>query len=306
VISLPIEVAEGEEHTYLHYLLPLKQGENSFTLTPDGGRFEINFEEIRGDLALMPFGMEVSLFHRDDKLPDGCIECHDVQESKVVAPTGLKKQISCGVCHKSIIAKGSWKHGPTLNQQCLNCHQRSIKPWKIGFPLAKDNVLCLSCHTSKRAWFSRKITHGPINLGGCTLCHNPHGENHKYQLWAEGSLALCLSCHSDMKTLVNKTPSVHGIIFGKGCVACHDPHASDEVFMLLKPINELCVSCHITMKGVVKGHPVARHPISGPRENLRSNRKLECTSCHNPHGSANNYMLTETQSGGRLCRGCHK
>ena len=146
-------------------------------------------------------------------------------------------------------------------------------------------------------------------IGGCTLCHSPHGSKHRYQLWAEGSLDLCVVCHDDKQDLLDKKNPVryvHGIIFGKGCIACHDPHATDEEFMLHKPINELCVSCHPGLAIVSQSHPVAGHPVAGPKDPLQPGRKFSCTSCHEPHGSAHQYLLIETKLGGRLCRVCHK
>ncbi|MGK2945090.1 MAG: cytochrome c3 family protein [Desulfuromonadales bacterium] len=196
-----------------------------------------------------------------------------------------------------------------MNQQCLTCHQQSAKPWGIGFPKVKSQELCFKCHTSKSSWFSREVIHGPLHLGGCTLCHNPHGENHRYQLWAEGSLALCITCHGDKQNLVSKkdrVPYVHGILLGEGCVACHNPHASDQEFMLHKPINTLCLGCHSRQSKFSSGHPVPRHPVAGSAEHLRPGRELSCSSCHNPHGSSHKYMLIESIQGGRLCRVCHE
>jgi predicted CXXCH cytochrome family protein len=91
-----------------------------------------------------------------------------------------------------------------------------------------------------------------------------------------------------------------------GCTACHDPHATDYEFMLLQPINKLCLGCHPRTGAFSAGHPVPRHPVSGPVENLRPGKKLTCTSCHDPHGSSEPYMLFQSIQGARLCRECHE
>ena len=300
---------EGDEHDYLHFRLPLKPGLNSFTIIPEGRRLDLKFKQLRVAPNLQSLGKDVVFFHQDDKLPESCVDCHDLDEIETVEPSGLKKQVSCATCHQNIINKGSSKHSSTVNQQCLSCHQQSVKPWRIGFPEIKIQNICFSCHTGKKAWLSRKVIHGPVNLGGCTLCHDPHGENHRYQLWAEGALTLCIVCHDDKQNLVSegdRLPYVHGIVFGEGCVACHDPHATDQAFMLHKPINELCLGCHPRQKAFSAGHPVPRHPIAGSTEYLRPDRELTCSSCHNPHGSSHQYMLIETLQKGRLCRVCHE
>ena len=299
----------GETHTYLHFRLPLVAGTNRFTILPSGKQVELKYRRIQAELKPKSIGKDVFLFHLDDKLPKGCDECHDLQESETLQPSGLKKQTGCAVCHADLLARGKVKHGPAVNEQCLTCHQQSVMPWRIGFPPAKIQDVCFICHTSEKAWFSRSSIHGPIFLGGCTLCHNPHGEDNQYMLWDEGSLRLCLDCHSDKENLVrkkNRVPYVHGIIFGKGCTACHDPHATDQQYMLIKPINELCVGCHPQLAGVTQRHPVDRHPVSAPTEHRRPGHKLTCVGCHDPHGSNNQYMLVETKMGARLCRVCHK
>ncbi len=301
IILEPIVSMDGEKYSYLHFRLPLEPGSNRYTILPGDQTIELNYQQIQAEFDPKTLAKEgAPLFHKDDALPKACEECHVLQ---------VENQISCTNCHQNLINKYPWQHGPFANRQCLTCHQQSVKPWRIGFPTEKFQDLCLSCHTSKRIWTSRKVLHGPLSVGGCTLCHNPHAEKYRYQLWAEGSLTLCLTCHSDKQNLVSekdRRPYVHGIIFGNGCVACHDPHATDVEYMLIKPINELCTSCHHGLFGVTKGHPVAGHPVTAPKDPNRPNRKLTCTSCHDPHGSDEQFFLIETRVGGRLCRGCHK
>ena len=307
----PVVSMEGEDYDYLHFRLPLSPGLNKFTVLPEGQQLELKYQRVQAELNLVALGKDVAFFHMNDKLPKACQECHELKETELITPAGLTKQVSCGICHPSIVNQGRWKHSTTINQQCLSCHQQSVKPWKIGFPAVKIQEICFSCHTRERSWLNGKVIHGPLILGGCTLCHNPHGEDYPFMLWADGSLTLCIACHSDKGNLVNekkekRPPFVHGIIFGKGCVACHDPHAADEQFMLKKPTNELCASCHPALQGVTKGHPVAGHPVSAPEEFRRPGRKLTCVGCHDPHGASHQYLLVETKLGARLCRGCHK
>jgi predicted CXXCH cytochrome family protein len=304
----PIVSMDDGESAFLHFRVPLVPGMNTFIIVPGDQKVELNYKRVQAEINPKSFDKNVLLFHVGNKLPKSCQACHDLDETETIDPGGLKKQTSCAACHKNITEKGSWKHSTTVTLQCLSCHQQSSKPWRIGVPPEKIQELCFNCHTGKRGWSARKVVHGPLYLGGCTLCHDPHGENHRYQLWAEGSLTLCVSCHSGMENLVsevNRLPYVHGIIPGKGCIACHDPHATDEKFMLRKPINELCLGCHQDLPGGLQGHPVAGHPLSAPMEFRRPGRQLTCVGCHDPHGSYYKSLLVETKMGARLCHGCH-
>ena len=307
-VLAPIVTMDDGDSVFLHFRVPLVPGGNMFTIVSSDEKVKINYRRVQAAVDPESFGKEVFLFHRSNKLPKLCQECHDLQETETIEPVGIKKQTGCATCHKTIVEKGTRKHSTTITEQCLSCHQQSSKPWRIGFPMVKVQNLCFNCHTGKKDWFSRSAIHGPLFMGGCTLCHDPHGSDQRYQLWADGSLDLCLSCHSGMENLVsekNRLPYVHGIIFGKGCVACHSPHASDQQYMLRKPVNQLCLGCHPVLPGGLQGHPVAGHPLSGPTEHRRPGHKLTCVGCHDPHGSNYQYLLVETKLGARLCRECH-
>jgi len=281
----PVVVDQHKEHDYLHFRLPLEPGANRFTIVPGGQQVSLNFRQLQADLNTTSLGKDVSLFHQEGNLPDLCEGCHDLEKTSTNDQIGLKQQTSCADCHRNVTEKDAWLHSTTINQQCLVCHQQSVRPWRIGFPATKTQDICLTCHTGIKDWESRAFVHGPMYMGGCTLCHGPHGGSFRYLLWAEGSTALCVACHSDKENLVRKNKPlqfVHGIIKGLGCVACHDPHGSDQPFMLSKPINQLCVSCHTGLAGITRGHPVGGHPVSGPKERRRPGRELTCVSCHDP------------------------
>ena len=306
----PLVVMEDGDYRYLHFRLPLVPKTNKFTILPGNLPIELNYQPVRGPLNRKPYGKNDYMFHLNDKLPAGCDDCHDLKESDNIDPMGqLKGQPGCFTCHKNSFNKLKFEHSPAVNNQCLVCHQQSIKPWKIGIPKGKIDDTCLTCHTAlKQEIASGTHRHGPL-VAGCTLCHNPHGDEYKYYLWADGSLDICITCHSDKRNLKDNKDSrftVHGIISGPGCVVCHDPHVSDQRFMLLKPVNDLCLGCHRENIDLKIGHPVAGHPNSGPVELRRPGRELTCVGCHDPHGSIYEHLLVETKLGGTLCRGCHK
>jgi DmsE family decaheme c-type cytochrome len=80
------------------------------------------------------------------------------------------------------------------------------------------------------------------------------------------------------------------------CVTCHDPHPKGEVpkALLKKPQMLLCTGCHLQKKAQLlrPGHMPLREG------------KMECTSCHNPHGTPNDKLLLQT-SVNQNCYSCH-
>jgi predicted CXXCH cytochrome family protein len=305
----PPKIIHFQRHNFLHFRLPLKPGMNIFTILPAGQRFEIRYQPLRADVTASTLGKDVYLFHQNDELPQSCTACHDLHMAAPIEPLGLKGQESCAICHVNILEKAKRTHSATANNLCLTCHQQFVKPWRIGFPTRKIEKNCVACHTGKAEWRAQEHIHGPLNVGGCTVCHNPHGEQHRYQLWAEGKQELCVTCHSDKGSPPQENMPLrfpHGIIGGAGCVACHDPHAADHQFLLAKPVNELCVSCHPSLSASQRGHPVGGHPVTGPTERRRPGRELSCVSCHDPHGSPFRAMLFATSIGSTFCRDCHK
>ncbi len=295
---------------YQHYRLPLVAGSNNFTLVPGGNKIRIDYQPIQSEIHLRTRGRDFYFFHAGGDLPPSCNECHTLADPGKTTKLGLPRQESCLTCHRNMVDRSPWKHSSTINQQCLACHQQSLDPWQIGMPQLRIRELCVECHTGKQSLLSKQTVHGPINLGSCTLCHDPHAGPYRRQLWADGAADLCVACHSDMAALLKdrrqrSVPYVHGLMTGPGCVACHDPHATDNLYILHKPINELCSGCHPgpALSGT---HPVARHPVIGPKDMLRPGREFGCTSCHEAHGSYHPNLLIETTQGGRLCRECHE
>ena len=189
----------------------------------------------------------------------------------------------------------------------MTCHRRGDGNRKITTLVGRVDETCFSCHINKRKWMKNSYIHGPAATGDCTVCHDPHGGKFPYMLWADPKMDICIACHTDKQNIKKKKKGFveHGIIEGNGCSACHSPHASDYRFQLADSINNVCVSCHISMKGVEDGHPVGNHPLSGTDDPRRKGRELSCSSCHNPHGANYQYLLIGSLLGGHVCSKCH-
>lgn len=308
---LPRATIEADGESYLHFTVRLEAGANRFTITPSGQKIEINYRPVRAALGPKLLSKDVYLFHGEDERRKVCSGCHDLGTTGTPGPRGETSIASCNECHHDIMEKRKWRHSPTRSGQCLFCHKSPEENGRLGFPKGYIGETCFGCHVTRAQWRSKKHMHGPLNTGGCTLCHDPHGEEYPHQLWAEGSLSLCVTCHGDKQVLATKATKgarvlyVHGPIPGVGCVVCHDPHATDNPVMLKKPVNELCVSCHLSFSEVERGHPIAEHPVKGRPERRRKDRELSCVSCHDPHGSKYRFLLIKDTKGDSICRECH-
>ncbi len=309
----PIGKWEKQGAIYVHFRLPLKAGKNLFEINPGKQYVKVTFKPLRSLLNLNLRDPSVHLFHKREIAPAECSPCHNENLPKDAQITPLPfGDISsvCYSCHRALLENVDWKHSPTTNVFCTACHlpESSVKQNTIIIPAGKVETLCFRCHTNQKKWKDMPHVHGPAGTGDCTVCHNPHGDKYKFQLWAPGERELCVACHDDKKFMLYKDRRmyVHGIVSGTGCTSCHDPHATEYRFQLYKPISKLCTSCHTKLAGLKRGHPIAKHPLAGPKDPLREGRRFTCTSCHNPHGNKNKYMLVGELVGQKVCIKCHQ
>ena len=170
---------------------------------------------------------------------------------------------------------------------------------------------CATCHTgydtsiaaSKHGQIRNART--PAAAMGCESCHGP-GEAHVNdpekvkpiqfnKLAAADVTAACTTCHNR---------GTHALWKGSqheqrnvSCVSCHSIHKPRSTTAQLKAINQQqqCMSCH--RDKVAKLDRSGHMPV---REG-----KMECSSCHNPHGSTNVRLLRAGNSVNESCASCH-
>ena len=114
---------------------------------------------------------------------------------------------------------------------CNKCHMGGMGSGKRQLIRPMPD-LCYSCHTNYYA--AAGYLHGPIAVGECVFCHNPHKTKYVY-LQKAPQPELCYRCHvrENMVTITGHKENMETI-----CTDCHDPHVS-SMKMLLKPVNEL-------------------------------------------------------------------
>ena len=309
----PMGTWDKDGAVYLHYILELRKGENTYSISPGEKELAIRYQPLRTLLKVDPDDPKAFHFHRDTVVPAACGGCHTDQ---LPADSGLdvarlKKNGDfsplCYSCHRKLTSENKWLHAPAASVACMTCHRKDEGGDKIATQVGRVDESCFSCHINKKKWNSMSYVHGPAATGDCTVCHDPHGSDYPFMLWADPKVDVCIACHEDKEEIrKNKRGYIpHGILEGNGCIACHSPHASNYQFQLAGPINQVCVSCHVSMKGIKEGHPVGKHPLSGVADPRRKGRELSCSSCHNPHGGEYKFLLIGNLLGGHVCGKCH-
>jgi predicted CXXCH cytochrome family protein len=111
-------------------------------------------------------------------------------------------------------------HGPFAAKLCEGCHETG----RGNALVVPADELCAKCHTLD---LSRKFVHGPLNGGGCLLCHDPHRSQYPYLLVAESG-TFCVRCHDRraLRQIAGHEPA------GEACAACHEAHMSDREYLL--------------------------------------------------------------------------
>jgi len=221
------------------------------------------------------------------------------------------------------------------SEDCVGCHEdvgefytHSPHNWERGLAIPGTDVVgCEACHgpgsvhvdEGGDGWILGVDALGSLDAAGradmCTQCHtpmdlhfadSPHAgtevscaDCHTDQVHVDGEARpagdfrnrseFCLQCHTEVVSQF-RLPSRHRVLEGNmGCADCHDHHKGMEAAGW-EGLNDTCLKCHSHMAGPF----VFEHGgVEGE----------ECLSCHRPHGSQHEKMLT--QSGNGLCLQCH-
>ncbi len=180
-----------------------------------------------------------------------------------------------------------------------------------------DPQICLSCHGPKGMLPAADIlstVHGqrsnpraPMALQGCQSCHGPSAQHlsdysqgkpakpavtYDSQTSVESQNAACLSCHESQGS-IHWQGSPHQFT-GLACASCHAVHKPRAAPLLKSSQLELCFDCHREKRAQM--HKTSAHPLA---EQL-----MNCSDCHNPHGSPAEKLLTGF-SVNETCYQCH-
>lgn len=194
-----------------------------------------------------------------------------------------------------------------------------------GTPEFVGDDACLACHQDLQKPYAETV-HGKIFNSsarlemmrhGCEGCHGP-GSEHVAAGGGKGVGSLitfraadrksieqengaCLSCHRGGEQLHwdGSTHQMHDV----ACSSCHEiMHNESRRFLLAKPSQtDTCGQCHLIQKAQISrfGHMPLRDGTIPDRDG-----QMNCTSCHNPHGTVTAGLLKQN-SVNENCYTCH-
>lgn len=194
--------------------------------------------------------------------------------------------ISCATLTRTVLAPPQIPGAKFVGtESCEQCHEEHVKDFKTATHsrlVAKgENAQQMGCESCHGPGSLHVDAGGGRNTPMKTLIINP-----------KKSPETCFQCHLDKRGDFS-LPYAHPVLAGKvHCGDCHDPHkgvAMPAGNTGIQAQNETCFKCHAAQKG----------PYIFEHEALREG----CTTCHKPHGSVNQKMLTERNA--NLCLKCH-
>jgi predicted CXXCH cytochrome family protein len=165
-------------------------------------------------------------------------------------------------------------------KECATCHEKLVRDFR----------------TADHAKLQAKGKNS-IDMG-CESCHGP-GSKHVAAGGGSSNIVnpkkspdTCYQCHLDKRAEFS-LPYTHPVNSGKmTCSDCHNSHKGSALKgggTSIAKLNDVCTECHTQQAG----------PFIFQHEAVREG----CSTCHSPHGSTNQKMLTERNL--NLCQKCH-
>lgn len=300
-----LEILYPQDGTYVtksNYLI-VHGGEepllDAMTIEIDGIKSELidlSSEEYRGlygdKLVVEPIydpgvnTIVVEGYLSGNKIATAQAEVYYLADESETLPPGYRKEVfhlaereaACAVCHNMQPSKAQLQNPAPSSNPCASCHARML---------------------------NRAHVHGPAGVYECSYCHDVESQPVKYQVRLD-DIELCQECHDDQ----NVAPLLHGPVEAGMCLICHDSHATDQPGQLVAEVNQLCLNCHARVLNrphvISAGMSSGSHPLSGPENPRDRGKRMNCSSCHDPHGGQfESYFVGGIESKMQLCQECH-
>ncbi len=172
---------------------------------------------------------------------------------------------------------------------------------------------CKSCHQNMYDnyektphWKTMNDTHGGPSKQGCEGCHGPGaahvaggGDVTKIFTFKNASVkevnGRCMTCHAGGPQHMSALNSVH-TENGISCISCHSPHhAESSEHLLVKAEPQLCFTCHLQQKA----------QFAMPFHHRVEEGLIQCSDCHNVHGSTLPKQVRASSTQDAVCYKCH-
>ena len=184
----------------------------------------------------------------------------------------------------------------------------ALNPELEGASFVKDSAECFECHEDYMKTYAL-TRHGRLLPGDCESCHGPMSKHIAaprkeppllVTFKPEGGLtpaqksSICLQCHEGTRrTYWQGGPhEVNDVT----CNSCHYTmeRRSDKSLAIAEDGKGACLSCHTEKRGQIMKS--AHMPVKEGR--------MDCTGCHNPHGSYGPKLL-KAATVNETCYQCH-
>ena len=181
----------------------------------------------------------------------------------------------------------------TAQEECAACHEDVAKAFAKtghGRRFAADKAYvssnCASCHVGAQEHAASGGEMKPLNPAKGA---------------AREANAACLACPESNPAQANWQGSAHQLA-GNKCAGCHDVHdqhpGTPEMGKKLPgaaATTRKCLECHGSLRASL--HRRSAHPLR--------DGQMDCTSCHDPHGTAGEKLLRQASTND-LCYSCHQ
>jgi DmsE family decaheme c-type cytochrome len=184
----------------------------------------------------------------------------------------------------------------------------ALNPEFAGASFVKDRTTCLECHEDSMRTYDHTIhaaalafAPGTSGAMDCETCHGPRSKHNEdptdvlafETLVPADQSKVCLQCHERGTQMSFKSgPHQSADV---SCASCHTvmDKKSPKALLSKATPTQLCYSCHSDVRGEML--KASHHPV---REG-----KMECASCHNPHGNTESLLVRNTVN--ETCATCH-
>jgi DmsE family decaheme c-type cytochrome len=187
--------------------------------------------------------------------------------------------------------------------------EKNVAPSPKGAAQYVGVDTCKTCHEDLYKKNFEATPHFKTTLQdghGCESCHGPGSEHVEgggdvtkiisfKNLSTQEASARCLSCHGEKHQQRHFSSSSHASS-AVGCLDCHSPHhAKEPEHLLVQSQPALCYGCHTAAKA----------DFGKPYHHRVNEGLVQCSDCHNTHGTTTLRQVRTLPNGDQVCFKCH-